>query len=522
MTACRVAAAVAAGFLALAASSAGAGEPPHAQVQGASEALAGLPAPKQFVSHHEVTIGGRQVAFTATAGESYIFNDRGEPIATMFSYAFIKDSAEPGRPVLFVVPGGPGGATLAGVGLFGPWRVKMAHGDDGGLARSVPPFEIEDNPNSLLDVADLIFIDPVGTGYSRIVGSGKPDDFYGIDVDIDVAGQFVEQWLVKNNRWNSPHFLTGESYGGLRAAIYPRAFNGDVTSGMIRGVTFNGVIPIANTLGYPGYGDEGLGPVLAAATEFPSYAVAAWYHQTIDRKGRSLEAYHDEAYRFAVGPYAAALRKEAARTLTADERRQVVATLIAFTGLPASAFDKKLALDVDQFTKQLLSSRGLKIASYDSRVTSPLKGGGPDPVGDDAALAREFPIGLGGYRLVEHDKLAISMDRPFVSQDFRNVAMRWNTKRKPMALGGDNFKFAAQELESAMVLNDDLRVLNVAGYFDLVMPTAQARLAAEMAGLPAARTSVNFYKSGHMQVGDAATAKVADDVRDFIRRSSQR
>jgi hypothetical protein len=308
----------------------------------------------------------------------------------------------------------------------------------------------------------------------------------------------------------------------LRAAIYPRAFNGDVTSGMIRGITFNGVIPIANTLGYPGYGDEGLGPALGAATEFPSYAVAAWYHQTIDRKGRSLEAYHDEAYRFAVGPYAAALRKAAARTLTAEERRRVVAKLVEFTGLPSSAFHKKLSLDLDQFTKLLLAKRGLKIASYDSRVTSPLKGAGPDPVGDDAALAREFPIGLGGYRLIEHDKLAISMDRPFVSQDFRNVAMGWNTKRKPMALGGKNFKFAAQELGSAMALNDDLHVLNVTGYFDLVMPTAQARLAAEMAGLPRGRTSVRFYKSGHMQTGDSVTAQVADDIRAFIQRSSQR
>jgi carboxypeptidase C (cathepsin A) len=209
MTACRVAAAVAAGLLALVASSAGADEPAHAQAQGASEALAGLPAPKRFVTRHQVTLGGRSVSFTAAAGESYIFNDRGDPIATMFSYAFIKDDAEPDRPVLFVMPGGPGGATLAGVGAFGPWRVKMAQGEGGKLAGSVPPFKIEDNPNSLLDVADLVFIDPVGTGYSRIVGRGKPEDFYGIDADVDVAAQFVEQWLVKNNRWNAPHFLAG-------------------------------------------------------------------------------------------------------------------------------------------------------------------------------------------------------------------------------------------------------------------------------------------------------------------------
>jgi len=484
--------------------------------------LAGLPAPKQFVTHHQVSIHGQAIRFTATAGETYIFGERGEPIATIFAYAFIKDGGEPDRPVLFYFPGGPGGATEAGVANYGPWRVKMAQLEDGKLPRSVPPFEIGDNPNSLLDVADLVFVDPIGTGYSRIVRDGKPEDFYGIDEDIDVAAQFVEQWLVKNNRWNSPHFLAGESYGGLRAALYPRAFNGDVTSGFVRGITLNGVIPIVNSLGYPGWGDEGLGPVMAQASTFPSYAVAAWYHQTIDRKGRSLETYFEEAYRYAVGPYADALRKDAAGALPPEERRQVVAKLVEFTGLPTSAFAKKLTIDVPDFCKLLLASRGLQIAAYDSRLTRPLAGGGPDLVGDDPALARELPIAIGGYRLVEHDKLGIAMPRPFLAQNFRDVAMRWNTKRRPIAFEGESFKFAAQDLASAMVQNDDLHVLNVSGYFDLVMPSGQARLAAEMARLPAGRTTVKAYRTGHMETGGEVTAQVAEDMRAFIQKASER
>lgn len=481
-----------------------------------ADLIASLPL-KTFVSKHRISIGRTQLDFTATAGESYIYDDRGDPIATMFSYTFTKDKGDASRPVLFIVPGGPGNATEAGVSSFGPWRIVRPSETASGFPRSVPPVSIEDNPNSLLDVADLVFIDPVGTGYSRIVGKGKPEQFYGVDVDIDIFAQFVEQWLVRNNRWNSPRYLAGGSYGGLRAAIFPRAFNGDVTSGIVRGITLNGVIPIVNSLSLPGWGAEGLDPALTAATTFPSYAVAAWYHNKIDRSGRSLEAYHEEAYAFAVGDYADALKKEASQTLAQTERAEIVVKLAMFTGLPQETFEKKLSIDVMEFSNLLLSEKRLRLAAYDSRITVPAKLAGPDPVGDDPSLAREFPIEIAGFRIVEREKLRISMERPYIAQDFRNVGMKWERKRRPMALGGDNFKTQAEELGSAMAVNDDLRALIAVNYFDMVMPTAQARLAVELAKLPEDRTSVNFYLDGHSSTGGAAATKLAQDMRAFIR-----
>ena len=450
-----------------------------------------LPPPKKFLTHHEMLIGGAKISFTATAGETYLYTDAGEPIGSIFSYAYVKDGP-PGsrRPVVFITGGGPGSAShFLNVGFLGPWAIPLGRlALDGNNQPTVtPPFDVVDNPNSLLDVADLVFIDPIGTGYSRAIGKGKPEDFWGVDEDLDSLAQFIQLWLNENGRWNSPKFFLGESYGGTRAALIPGIlFGGPRYPGYLRAITLNGVIVLVNGLGMA-LGNDGIGPIWTAATDFPNQALAAWYHQKIDRRGRSLEVFYEEATRFAFSQYADALHKEADKTLTAQERAAVVAKLGEFTGLQASAFDKKLALSHEEFSQTLLADRGLDIGVYDSRYTFPHGRGGGDPVADDAALSRTFPVLTAAFLNMEHDKLQVKMDRPFAAIKWRDLLGSWNFKRRetwtsnyPAAHGGTN----ADELAWAMNRNDKLYAMVATGYYDQLFSPAGAQYVTEQAGIP--------------------------------------
>jgi carboxypeptidase C (cathepsin A) len=184
-----------------------------------------LPAPKRFVSHHAVTVGGQKIAYTALAAETYLYNRASEPIGSIFSFSYLKEGpADPNRPVLFVFNGGPGSSSLwLHMGVIGPRRVMLDHEVN---PSNTPPFGVADNPYSLIDVADLVFIDPVGTGWSKVIGKGAAADFWGVDEDADTVSQFIELWLTEHHRWNAPKFIMGESYGSTRAAILPRALMG--------------------------------------------------------------------------------------------------------------------------------------------------------------------------------------------------------------------------------------------------------------------------------------------------------
>lgn len=485
------------------------------------------PKPVQFVTQHQTAIGGQKISFTATAGETYLFTDAGQPSGSIFSYAYVQEApVESQRPVMFVVCGGPGAAShLLQVGLLGPWTLKPDR-----LAitaerqpRAIPPFDIVENPHSLLDVTDLVFIDPVGTGYSRAVGQGRSEDFWGLDADLDSLAQFIQLWVTKHGRWNSPKFFLGESYGGTRAALIPGALAGGPRSpGITRGLTLNGVVILVNGLGYP-LGTKGIGPHWLAATEFPSLAAAAWYHQKIDRRGRTLEFMYEEARRFAVTEYLTSLRAEADNTLNASDRTAVVAKLAEFTGLSATAFSSKLALTRGEFAKLLLADKGLEISTYDCRFSTPLCGGGGDVVADDALLARTFPVYTGAFFNSEYQKLNVQMDRPYIVAHFRNLVEKWNMYDEKRRLWTPGFPPAEQtnseELATAMHRNDRLHAMIATGYYDMVMPLAQARHAAETAELPQARTILRAYESGHHPYLDKA-ALVASDLRQFVRTAT--
>jgi carboxypeptidase C (cathepsin A) len=486
---------------------------PSYAAEAAPTAVAQAP-PKPFVTHHVTTIRGGKISYTATAGETWLTNLAGEPIGSIFSFAYVKDGpADPNRPVLFVFNGGPGSSSLwLHMGVVGPRKVVLDHQVN---PSNVPPFGVADNPDSLLDVADLVFIDPIGTGFSRVIGKGTPADFYGVDEDANSVAQFIELWLGKNGRWTSPKFVMGESYGSVRAAVMPRALMGGPTYlGVMRGITLNGIILLGATLS-PHAGEPSEGREWTAATTLPTFAATAWYHGKVAHTG-SLAAFEAEVTRFAQTDYVAALQKATANTLTGAEREAVVARLTAYTGLPAKAFQKDLAISTDQFQTALLADRGLSLGLYDSRYTLPTANGGHEPVADDPAMGQYVPGFVAAFHQMLHNDLKVDLDRPYGAIVWRDLLANWKWDRAQVE---PNQSFAV-DLAIAMRRNPRLRLLVAAGDYDLVTTPGAARRQLDQANLPAGRVTYRNYESGHMlYVGDTAAA-FSDDVRALIRSAT--
>ena len=242
-----------------------------------------IPAPMVSVTHRSGTFGGVKVSYTATAKETYLKADDGMPKASIFSTSYVKDGADPNRPVTFLFNGGPGSGSLwLHMGAFGPKRVAIPSDarDDG-----APPYPIADNPESLLDVTDLVFIDPVGTGFSHALGKTEAKDYWGVTADAKSVAQFIRIWLRDNNRWNAPKFLGGESYGTTRSAAVVNELEGNYND-----VALNGVILISTILDF-GAQAEVEGNEMVYVVALPSMAATAWYHDKVADRPASLEEF---------------------------------------------------------------------------------------------------------------------------------------------------------------------------------------------------------------------------------------
>ncbi len=480
--------------------------------------VAPVTAPIQFVSHHSMVLDGRPVKFTVIAGETHLLNDNGVPIGALFSYSYIKDVKGPStRPVIFITCGGPGSSSDFLHLALGAWRLdpRRLVVEDGQQPYSTPPFPLVENPHSPLDVADLVFIAPIGTGYSRPIGQGTPGDFWGLDEDSDMLAQFIELWLVKHSRWDSPKFFLGESYGGTRAALLARSLAGGANfQGYDRGISLNGVISLSNSLGMPGFGNNGVGTTKYLAFQLPSYAAAAWYHNSIDRKGRSLEAFYAEVTRFAGSDYLAALEKEKDSNLAPEERARTIAKLVEFTGVGADLWQKQLAMTGPEFAKVALAARGLDVSAYDARFTMPADARAVDMSADDPLLARAFNLYAMGYRKLE-GMLGIAIDRPHPTVRLRDLSSQWNYAHKTPVMGEPLAVSSADELAVVMRRNDRMYLMVATGYFDLLMTPALADYVTSLARIPRERLVIKRYASGHQPYIDSTA--FADDVRAFVK-----
>jgi carboxypeptidase C (cathepsin A) len=444
--------------------------------------FADLPAPRRFVTRHETVIRGQKLSYTATAGETYITNLAGEPIARFFAFSYVKDGPpDPSRPVMFVFNGGPGSASLwLHMGVIGPRRLVLDQEVD---PSSTPPFGLVDNPYSPLDVADLVFIDPVGTGFSQSVGNARNSDFFSVDADAESVARFIELWLSENGRWNSPKYLVGESYGSARAAVLTRTLmGGPLYTGVMRGITVDGVVLLGVVLGQPGgaQADSDAGaPDRRAGLDLPGLAATAWYHERIDRAGRTVDQLHEEVSRFAATDYAEALFRQRQEGLSEEEKAGIAARLAAYTGIPTATWiENDLEISNQAFLKTVLADRGLEAGAYDSRYTLPLAGSGGDPVADDPAMGRYVPGFVAAFHDMLRNDLEVRMPVPYNAITWADLNFAWRWDR----VGVPQVGSFAEELAIAMRRNPDLRLLVASGYYDMVTTAASAESQVRHAG----------------------------------------
>jgi carboxypeptidase C (cathepsin A) len=292
-----------------------------------------------------------------------------------------------------------------------------------------------------------------------------------------------------------------------------------LVNGMLRAVTLNGVILLATVTDMGRSGGAAPDPARKAWSEamsLPSEADTAWYHQKIDRAGRSIADFDAEVYRFAAGDYQQALEQEAAGALGADARKAMVDRVVAYTGLPPSAFAKSLAVPRPEFAKEILADRGLDVGTYDSRYGFHARADAADPVADDPALARTFPIWTAAMEQLLHDQLAVKVDRPYAEIHWRDLLAKWDFKHRAFP-PADTY---AVELARSMRRVEGMKVLVTAGYYDLVAPAAAARHDLEAAGAPQDRLTFKTYEGGHDLYNGAAADALADDIRAFVLSAS--
>ena len=449
------------------------------------------------------TFGGARVAYTATVAEQVLKDDKGKPKAAIVTTAYVAEPRDPNRPVTFLFNGGPGSGSLwLQFGAFGPKRVAIPSDakDDG-----APPYPIVDNPDALLDVTDLVFIDPVGTGFSHAIGDTDPKDYWGVTKDAKSVAAVIRKWLDENGRWNSPKYLGGESYGTTRSAAVVNELEGQYND-----VALNGVILISTVLDFAA-GAETEGAELGYITTLPSMAVTALYHGKAS--SASPSAFAEEARRFAIGPYAAFLLK--GQKAGAEERASVRRELARFTGLSEGFLDRAdLRVTSGRFYKELLRDRGLTVGRLDSRYT----GRDYDSAGETPDNDPSFYGIDAGYTAAANayfrDTIGYLPDRQYITI---GGVRDWDWKLEG---GRDTNAYlnVTPYLGRALRENSGLRIFVGQGWYDFATPFFAAEYALTRTGIPQDRITYSYYDSGHMMyIRDQDRSKLSADVRAFIR-----
>jgi carboxypeptidase C (cathepsin A) len=474
-----------------------------------------LPQTKTAVTHHHLTVDGADLAYTATAELTRLDDKDGKPDAAMFSVAYEKDDAPHAtRPVAFLWNGGPGSSTLwLHMGSFAPLRVAT-----NGTNAIVPPGHLVPNDGTLLGDTDLVFVDAPGTGYSRLGSKTKKTDYYGIDEDARAFTQFIKRWLTAHDRWGSPKFLIGESYGTTRAANVVDRLQED-------GVGVNGVVLISSALDYTALDPALPGDDLSNIGFLPTEAAVAWYHQALPgQRPADLPAFLNEVRAYASGPYATALLE--GDRIDAATRADVVAHLHQYLGLDPAYIDRAdLRIDPTRFEKELTRTRGRITGRLDGRFFGyDLDKNADSPSFDptlDASIQDAFVSEFNRYI---RDDLQFKSDDPYKPTAYGELGP-WNTVRSAgdVGLGNVGLPTVVPDLAQALSRNPALHVFSANGYFDLATPFYGTEIALHHLGLdPDLRGHVTFgyYQSGHMiYLEDASRRKLKSDIAAFMRGS---
>jgi carboxypeptidase C (cathepsin A) len=440
---------------------------------------------ESVATHHAVTIRGQKIDYTATAGTMVMKEEEGKPKATFFYVAYTTtNSSEANRPITFSFNGGPGAASIwLHMGALGPRRVQMK--EEGQLPQ--PPYQVVENEFSILDKTDLVFIDPVSTGFSRPAPGEDPRQFHGLDEDVESVGEFIRLYVTRNKRWDSPKFVIGESYGTTRAAHLSNYLQSRF------GMYLNGVMLVSVVLDFQTISFVP-GNDLPFVLYVPSYCATAWYHKKLSEPLQSdLAKTLEEAEKFASGPYASALFKGTA--IPEEEKQNVAAELSRLTGLSKDfVLRANLRVDSGKFFKELLRDRKRSVGRFDSRLLGIDREGVSDNPDYDPSYTSVLGPFTGAFNAYIREELNFESDLPY--EPLTGKVRPWN-----YSSFNNRFVNVGESLRQAATQNPYLKVFVANGIFDLATPYFGTKYTIDHLGLAPESFSHVFmsnYKAGHM------------------------
>lgn len=475
----------------------------------AAARMDGRPAPPAVDNYkqtqHTGKFGGQTMAYTATAGTLALKSATGKPRANVFFAAYTKDGAAPGtRPITFAYNGGPGSASVfVHMGLFGPKRVQM--GDDG--FQPAPPYTLADNEDSILDVSDVVVIDAVTTGFSRMVDGEDGKNFHGVRQDIEAFSDFIRLYLNRFNRFASPKYLMGESYGTVRSA----GLSADLQAR--HGIELNGVVLISSVIDFSTL-SEAPGNEVNTASFFPTYTADAWYHKRLpaDLQAMDIKKVTEEARKFTWGEYMTALIKGS--KLTPAERKDIATKAARLSGLSVDFLEQNnLRVSPGRFRKELLRDKRLMVGRLDGRYT------GIDR--DSAGESQEF----------DPSNTALQGAYSSLFMDYAKNELKWETELfyptsanvRPWQYDEGRYLNLTDNLRTAMARNPYLNVMVVNGYYDMATPFAGSEYTFDHLSFDKSftdRISFTYYEGGHMMyIRPNMLKAVHADLAAFVNRT---
>jgi len=473
------------------------------------------PEAKVFVTKHQITVGAATISYTATAGTMLMKNDKDEPIALFGFTAYVKDGGDQSaRPIVFAYNGGPGSSSAwLHMGILGPKRAILNDLD----ANTKGPFRSVKNDYTILDQADLVMIDPIGTGLSHPVGKAEGKDFWGVDQDIKSVSNFIVKYLSQNNRWASPKFVLGESYGGMRTAGVSHEL-------LNRNVALNGVILVSPFLdfvnGFAGFKSDA--PYVNFLT---TYASTAWYHHALANRPDDLQVFLREVEAFARDVYAPVLLK--GNHASAVERQTALDGLARYTGVSKDYWDRaNLRLDEAHFLQELLRSKGIVVGRIDSRYQGTTIYPNSETVNYDPYESSVGPHMVAAFNDYLRSELKVETEREYAFSNY-DVGKDWDWRHVQPDSEGNKIPFPNTGVDLAFTMNKNpkMKVLIDSGYFDLACPYGTVEYAVDHLDIPQSlrgNIEIQYYEAGHMMyVHPESMKKFKQTLSNFIVTNSK-
>ncbi len=471
------------------------------------------PIASRWASQHSILVDGETVTYEAVVGSVILRNQEEQATGELFYTAYFRTNVGPSadRPLIFSYNGGPGSASFwLHMGIMGPRRVVTPNVGQ----QAPPPYPLVDNGYTMLDKADIVMIDPIGTGFSRPVGETEGSEFWGLDEDAASLTQFIRRFLSENNRWNSPRYLLGESYGTTRSAVLSRHLQN-------ANIDLNGIVLVSsvldfNTILFP----EGVD--LPYIVNLPSYAVTSVYHDVLPGgRPSDLSAFMNEVEMWALTDYASALLQGGA--IDPSRRNQVLDQMHQYTGLDRDFLDRAdLKVTAPEYEKEIMRDRGLVLGRLDARFSGPTGDpmeNTPDHDPQSTAISSAY---MSVFNTYVRQELGYDGDREYVPS---GMARGWNWERgNSIGFGLDGIPNVAPDLAAALQRNPNLEVLLINGIYDLATPYFAASWTMDHMGLPAdLRDNIERadFAAGHMMyVEESLLPQWRETLEAFIDRTS--